>query len=245
MPNTADLPRSLDLLAQRLISFAKFPKYSLERRVDIFLVPFLEPFVKMRAGREARLVAPEFPVLSDLRDMGPFADPRSDRLTRRTVNVDYLFRLSGGTGGPPEWLFLELKTDAASFDEDQADVYAIARLRGMQRLRTDIDFVLEKTDFEEKYDHLRRALPGPETDVEPIRIAYLAPGSLRQRVSKHVYPRTPAQRDALPKVEPARTVDDPLFFPLGELAAMPDALVPREFEPLWPTVKSLLAAIAP
>lgn len=66
----SDLKRSLDLLVNRMVAFSRFPKYSLERRVDIFLAPFLEAYVTTRLGRPARLVAPEFPVLADLSEWG-------------------------------------------------------------------------------------------------------------------------------------------------------------------------------
>jgi hypothetical protein len=256
MTDPSDLQRTLDRLVDRLVEFSGFPKYSLERRVDIFLVPFLERFVegqlrRTRPGVEARLVAPEFPILADLREHGPHArtpsgprprgEQRRGELTRRTVNVDYLFRLTGG--GAPEWLFVELKTDARSFDDEQADLYAIARARGMARLRADIAFVLEKTAQQGKYVTVQGVLPDADARVGDIRVAYLAPIALRETARAHRFPRTPAQRDRFPDLREVPTIDD--FFALEDLAAWTaDAFAPA-YAPLWPTVQRLLRALLP
>lgn len=50
---------------------------------------------KPELARGARLVAPELPILADLRTAGPFVDPEPARLTRRTVNR----RLEGAAMG--------------------------------------------------------------------------------------------------------------------------------------------------
>jgi hypothetical protein len=238
--DTAELQRSLDLLVDRLCEFSRFPKYSLERRVDLFLAPFLEPFIRTQLDPDARLVAPEFPVLRDLAEKGPYADARGARLTRRTVNVDYLFHLPGTVWARPEWLFVELKTDARSFDDDQADLYAIARLRGMKQLRADLEFIHEKTGHRAKYDVLRDTMP-PVGEDERLRIAYLAPARLRDRAWGHHFPTTDAQEEVCRTGTPARTLDR--FFALEDLRELPAERVDPRFAPLWPTVRTLLDRI--
>lgn len=57
----------------RLVDWSRFPKYQLERRIDIFLTPFLDSFISGELRSPAVLVAPEFPLLSDLRDRGAAA----------------------------------------------------------------------------------------------------------------------------------------------------------------------------
>jgi hypothetical protein len=223
MSQPAHLQASLDALMMRLVELARFPKYSLERRIDIFLVPFVEALLKA-TDPGARLVAPEFPVLADLRKAGPDATvpPPEERpkLSRRTVNVDYLFHLPGP---PPEWLFVELKTDVRSFNAKQADLYATARLRGMPRLRADLDFVCSESKHRDKYEHLLSRLRDIGLEA-PVRIAYLAPGVLQQK----------------PAFQECRDRCGLGFFSLEDLDRHASRADPR-YAPLWPTVKSLLS----
>ncbi len=257
MNEPSPLERSLFQLVDRLLEHSTFPKYSLERRVDVFLLPFLEAMLRAKFDPGARLVAPEFPVLADLREAGPYAtlptsddeESRSPKLSRRTVNVDYLFHLPGP---PARWLFVELKTDVRSFDSDQADLYAIARLRGMSRLRTDLEFVCRNTRQRRKYETLLDAMPRT-SDGEPLKIAYLAPRELERRgIRDHEFPRTAEQKELCRRSSTGKALD------AGSTAASPKTLdhllaledladfargVDPRFAPLWPAVKRLLEGL--
>lgn len=173
---------------KRLEDWRLFPKYQLERRVDIFLTFFLEPFFA-REGRlfrdgshaesDVELVAPEFPLLSRIQELVPKREPaasaplRADDVDARTVNADYLlFRRSPR----PAWLLVELKTDSASFDEKQLRRYEAARQLGMNELRAHLEVkVLDRTDDEEKYEHLLDRLKPFPVDVDTVEVVYLAP----------------------------------------------------------------------
>ena len=213
------LDDSIASIMTRLTDWSRFPKYQLERRVDIFLTPFLESFVSHELKRPAVLVAPEFPLLADLRNQDPGAN--RDALSGRTVNADYLFHLPGDK---PGWLFLELKTDAGSFDPEQARLYSVAKQRGMPALIEDIGLVHELTEkrHRQKYDKLRSALAALSGNrPEPILIAYLAPSALR------------------PDVE--EKIDH--FLSLDAFTEQEFARIPPEHHALWPYVRDLLRAI--
>jgi hypothetical protein len=213
------LDYSIARIMGRLADWAGHPKYSLERRIDIFLTPFLETFVGVELGAPAVLLAPEFPLLSDLRESGHLAD--RETLSARTVNVDYLMRVGGSD---PCWLFLELKTDPNSFDVEQAGLYSVARARKMPALVDDLAYVRGKTAMQhrQKYDKLIGVLPESAKCEQPIRVAYLAPHG------------TAAQGAA---------VDH--FFPLERFAAQDAEAIPAEHRALWPYVRDLIVAVSP
>lgn len=213
------LDYSIASIMNRLAAWSGFPKYQLERRVDIFLTPFLESFVTAKLGRPAVLVAPEFPILADLRD-----NPNRPRqqLSGRTVNVDYLFHLPGEM---PGWSFLELKTDARSFDAGQALLYAIAKNRGMRELLEDLKHVRELTErcHRPKYEVLVSAMASLAGSLDgPIRVAYLAPSALSRAVQES-------------------GVDH--FFSLESFTDRDFAGIPSEHAALWPYVRDLLRSI--
>ena len=223
------LDESIDSLLQRLHRWSAFPKYSLERRFDLFLTPFLEPFFSWKFGKPARLVAPEFPLLNSLGTEGATVDENA--VPARTVNVDYLLRLGEGLSTQErEWLFVELKTDSNSFDEDQARLYAAARRREMHRLIADLARIKSKAkpSYRPKYETLLAALPPSDDREPPIRVAYLAPESLRAPVM------------ALEVSPTERAVDD--FFSLDELTALDESLIAEADRALWPHVREFLRA---
>lgn len=235
------LDHSIASIMTRLADWGGYPKYSLERRVDIFLTPFLEGFVRGQPGfldAPVQLVAPELPVLSDLREKGPFAE-RED-LTARTVNVDYLLRIGGSK---PAWLFLELKTDPGSFDGEQADLYALAKTRSMKRMVEDLHYVRKKTEARHrpKYDKLIDTLPPAGECNQAVRVAYLAPHLVRDDADAHWWIRPPAMA-ALPGVpDKVKTVDH--FFSLEDMAEQAIGTIPPEHRALWPYVRDLLRSI--
>jgi hypothetical protein len=172
----------------RLEDWSRFPKYQLERRIDIFLTFFLVPFFQREAQllrgasgvkAEVELVAPEFPLLSQIRDLlaarsGTRGPADLSRVDARTVNADYLlYRRSPH----PAWLLVELKTDAGSFEKDQLQRYEAARDFGVAELcRHLTEKVLVKTDDKKKYRHLLDRLSAFPTALdEPVEIVYLAP----------------------------------------------------------------------
>ena len=183
---------SLDFIFDRLQRWAKFPKYALERRLDIFLTPFLEDYISSELGGTALLVAPEFPLLASL-----FRKPKREG-TRPpppglTVNVDYLFYVK--RDGHGAWVLLELKTDCNSYDPNQLARYVVARdgvragdkepekwgpNRAMARLLAELKFVERRTGSPGKYLELRNHVRRSSNPRSPIELVYLAPRSMKK-----------------------------------------------------------------
>lgn len=153
---------SLEVLFARLREWSRFPKYSLERRIDIFLTPFLAPFLSARMEAPVTLVAPEFPIKLES--------------SNQSVNVDYLLRRDGRS---PAWLFLELKTDPRSLRDEQRAHYLRAKAKGMGKVLADLDPIRKATlpVHRPKYDELRRAVDESGPPMDQIDIVYLSPES--------------------------------------------------------------------
>jgi hypothetical protein len=218
------LDYSISHIVNRLADWSGFPKYSLERRVDIFITPFLEGFVGRQFGGTARLVAPEFPLAADLRTHELGANEQSP--TARTVNLDYLLHVTRLPPARSAWVFLELKTDPFSFDLAQLELYRKACARGMSVLVKDLERVEKETAARHthKYGKLLCALAATGSSADPIEIAYLSPT-----------PRGGFPAEA-PGTDPVR------FFTLSSFAdQMVDDIQP-EHRALWPYVRDLLRA---
>ena len=226
------LDASITELMKRLADWASFPKYQLERRVDIFLTPFLASWIGQRLGGEATLVAPEFPILASYRH-GPSA-PDGQKPTALTVNADYLVHLQR-RNGERSWVLVELKTDAQSYSEPQFAVYWNAMAHPMSKLRADLGLVRERTAsrHKPKYDLLERALKHDARPAERTELAYLAP-----RASPVSAPECVRRADPS---DPRR--DRVHFLSLEALASGPDDWVPDAHRALWPHVRDLLQRI--
>jgi hypothetical protein len=221
---------TVDEILQRLTDWACFPKYQLERRLDIFLTPFIEQFVgqHLEPGVEfqAELVAPEFPLLARLDPKRKQPNRRSRKPSALTVNADYLLYARPKSGGPARWVFLELKTDPRSFKTSQLRLYEIARDRKMVQLVKDLEEVGSASDQEDKYHHLRKKLAKDDAGrarsfSAPIQIAYLAPPPARG------FPGGPTPPGALPTC-------------FWDFRAF-ETLQPTSHERLWRRLRPLLA----
>ncbi len=226
------LSYSIANIMRRLEDWALLPKYQLERRVDIFLTPFLEALVSSELGGRATLVVPEFPLRTLYRPGAVktrwqgSADAEDDEDdTAHTVNVDYLLWVER-EGQAPTWVFLELKTDASSFKEGQALLYTTARDHGMARLRDDIDFVRKHSKQQaHKYAELVKRLKEFDRKVDKISVLYLGPSDLEERAKKW-------------KCGPEKRPDG--YLTLSGFAKLPPDRIPPEHAELWPFVRDLL-----
>lgn len=219
------LEYSIASLMSRLADWSGFPKYQLERRVDIFLTPFLESFLSWALKGHAQLVVPEFPIPSVLRQ-------RELRLGEEppnalTANADFLFHLTREGAPQSVWLFLELKTDPLSFKDDQLLLYRRACGRTMATLIADIERVegATTTRHEQKYAKVLGAVRSVARPGDPVELAYLTPTSTGRAES------------------PADSERPDHFLTLGQFATLPDALVPKEHRELWPHVRDLLLQV--
>jgi hypothetical protein len=217
------LDTSISDIRQRLLTWAAFPKYQLERRVDIFLTPFLECFLRDRLRGSVALVAPEFPLLARLK--GAPAKPGARSPGQQTVNVDYLLHVTRKAPAESAWVFLELKTDGGSLKPDQHRAYASARDVGMRELRKQLGGVKKASRKPGKYSALIRHLDDQGLDTDRIEIVYLTPE-----------PHAPFLKE--PKRENPTTV-----FSLKDFASQSTARIPVEHRDLWSHVKKLLLGI--
>lgn len=218
------LDYSIAHIVNRLADWSGFPKYSLERRVDIFVTPFLEGFAGRQFGGSARLVAPEFPLAADLRTQD--LRPGEVSPTARTVNVDYLLHVARPTPEKSVWVFLEFKTDPYSFDSEQLQLYRRARARSMAVLVKDLARVEEATAarHKRKYSKLISAVAAAGSSEDPIELAYLSP----------------APKGGFP---PDAASDAPVhYFTLASFAEQNPEEIQREHRDLWPYVRDLLRA---
>jgi hypothetical protein len=233
------LDNSIAELMIRLADWSRFPKYQLERRVDIFLTPFLASYVGWRLAGDAsaaRLVAPEFPLLAS-REGKPARKNGKKAPTAHTVNVDYLLHLERRTG-QRSWVLVELKTDRHSYRDRQDVLYWKALDTGMSKLRKDLEFVRDHTKerHRPKYDAVELALKSLDhLPAESLELAYLGPGASRASAPDCV-------RDADPE-DPRR--DRIHFLSLSAFARDPDDWVPETHRALWKHVRGLLERIAP
>lgn len=156
------LARSVAEVLGYLQAARAFPKFALERRLDAFVALYLPAFLGDYFGAPVRHVAPEFPLR------------RAE--DKRSTNVDFLLH-RGGTS--PAWLFLELKTDAASFDAAQLALYVERARQGMGPLRADIEEIRKVSRHKAKYERLRMALSQEGSLIDEVKVVCLAPPGVR------------------------------------------------------------------
>jgi hypothetical protein len=156
------LADSLVDLVSRLDEWRQYPKYALERRLDIFLTPFLAPYLSQRMEAPVELVAPEFPL------------KRPDNA--QSTNVDYLLHRRGERD--PRWVFLELKTDEHSLSPEQLAIYLEASRRRFSEVVDEVERgIAPRSKHRAKYERLleRVRAGGVERLGDGIEIAYLSP----------------------------------------------------------------------
>ena len=139
---------------------SKFPKYQLERRVDIFINIFLEDIFTnyFNDGSKVKYICPEFPFKKEG--------------NRQSTNVDYL--CSKESEGNKEIIFVELKTDKRSFDSSQLEIYL--KNKNWNELFENIRKLGETKGYREKYMLLINQLEENNfLASSKIRIFYISP----------------------------------------------------------------------
>lgn len=157
MSSKSELSRLFALMA----GFRQFPKYQLERRLDIFIALFLPEYLSsVFGGAPVELVAPEFP----LKKEG----------NKASVNADYLLYRGGDD---PAWIILELKTNAGSLDVVQCERYLAAKKKGLAALLGEVGEIRKGSCEEAKYGVLLQKFNDPARLSHRIEIVYLSPSS--------------------------------------------------------------------
>lgn len=132
----------IDELFGKLDRWRHFPAYQLERRADIFFSLYLPEILKLRFGRVPKAIIPEFPVRKGT------IDPTSN--SNQPFRIDYLAVMQD----PLELIFVELKTDPASRNDDQDKYLLAAQEKGMPALLRGLLSIREATSAQGKYDQL-------------------------------------------------------------------------------------------
>jgi len=158
-PARTDSP-FLEEVFRVLIENKALPKYQFERRVDVLLSVFLPEALSRLLEGDVRIVAPEFPIKKEGNN--------------QSTNVDYVLFKHAEKPEDERWIFLELKTDRGSVDQDQVDIYQSAIRQGMPALLRDLNAIRAATKAKDKYDALLARFKGLPAD-RPIELIYLAP----------------------------------------------------------------------
>ncbi|MCM2335056.1 MAG: hypothetical protein NDI82_14070 [Anaeromyxobacteraceae bacterium] len=201
-----ELEEGVARILDNLRRWSALPKYSVERRLDLFLAPFIPMYLgdKLGCPDEVELVVPEFPI----RHGANF----------QTVNADYLlFRRD-----VPTWFLVELKTDATSVEDAQAEIYARAAesrsgLDGapMRKLLDDLPEIRQHSRgrvLKGKYQYLVGLLEEyREFQDAPVKVVYVSPTAPRPRPWRHI------RLSTLAAWKPARDQDAALW---GQVAAL-------------------------
>ncbi len=147
--NKAFLENLFELLANN----KALPNYQAERRIDIFINHFLERILTEYLKERVDFICPEFPL--------------KNNDNNRSTKLDYLCKTQN------EILFIELKTDTASFKESQAYLYFET---SWNKCKSDLPLIKSNSKYKAKYDNLITLVNSISFLSEPIiRVIYLAP----------------------------------------------------------------------
>lgn len=193
----------VDKLIANLRKWRGLPGYSVERRLDLLLTPFIPGFLGDVMGGEVELVTAEFPLPKAL------FDPTDE--TRKHISADFLCLRRGS---PSTWVLVEIKTDAASRRTKQDKAYCSCAAAGMGQILASIVKKKKGTEHEREYDSLVRRLKSLGRGAESVEICYIEPKSATRRIGAGVAPR-PRVGDAWVDAETGVKV---WSFGLGRLA---------------------------
>jgi hypothetical protein len=137
----------------------EFPKYQLERRIDIYFNIFLPDIIKAVYGLqyEVNLIIPELPIKKEN--------------SNQSINIDY-FCFCENTRTA---FLIELKTDSGSCRVDQVSEYIRFRRDRFPDLLDSIMEIRTASKHKNKYDKLLVMLKGKIGSQTPVEILYLAP----------------------------------------------------------------------
>jgi hypothetical protein len=210
---------SLDTAIANLRSWRALPGYSVERRIDWLLSPYLPAFLSRAMGAPVRIVLAEFPI--------PRRSAGFDPKDRLHLSADFLCLREGKD---PAWLLVELKTDSGSRSKNQDRAYraAAGRKGAMSRLLVDLEDAKSvqkadrvqkpKQDFLPGYSKVYWTVKRAGSTAAPIELCYVEPrgkGSPK-RTSTAQGPELPVTIWSLGLGELARFVAES-GDPLGEL----------------------------
>jgi hypothetical protein len=156
----------LEQLFANLSAWRPLPGYSVERRIDLLLSPYLPAFLSAQMKAPVRLVAAEFPV--PRRSAGGAPD---DNLH---LSADFLCLREGDA---PAWILVELKTDRASRRGEQDLAYRLAasRPKSMRALLADLKAAKAKSAERAGYSKIYWTVKRAGSRVDAIELCYVEP----------------------------------------------------------------------
>lgn len=166
------IDRNVKLILDFLREWSQLPKYSLERRIDVWLAPYLPRFLEDTLGGRFQLVMAEFPIKK----------PKN----AQSVNADFLLHRQADPGRPGDrgaWILLELKTDGSSIDGRQLRRYMDAARNGagrrapMERMLDGIARIAARTEplHASAYRRIHWRVRHAGDVRAPVQVWYVAP----------------------------------------------------------------------
>jgi hypothetical protein len=152
--------RFLADLFSTLVSHKRLPKYQFERRVDAVVAMFLPDVFNQVYGWDVEFIVPEFPL--------------KKASNNQSTNADSLWFRRAKGAITEAWIFFELKTDSASCNDEQLDIYRAAMDRGMPRLLGDLEAIANASASTSKYRAVQKRLEHLPAD-RPLELVYLSP----------------------------------------------------------------------
>ena len=156
-------------LLEKIYENSRFPKYQMERRIDIFFNFFLPEIFKHEFGEDYELdiIIPELPI------KGPDSN--------RSANLDYFVVCKKMKTA----FLVELKTYDFSFDSKQLRRYGIMQSDGISKIKSDVDQILATTssNFRICYENLRYSLSTIADDSQ-LELVYLLPEMAMRKLQK-------------------------------------------------------------
>ncbi len=123
-----------------------------------------------------KLIAPEFP-LQKYKNFDFIDKNGKYKKNYQSTNIDYLL-LNTDTN---KLVFLELKTDSSSFNEDQLKIYQNLQESPptLSKLKNDVLTIQKKSKKKSKYDYLLNLIDD-DISTQEIEIIYLIPEMLKK-----------------------------------------------------------------
>jgi hypothetical protein len=146
-----------------------YPKYQLERRIDIYFNLFLPEIIKSEYGKEYEVdfIIPEIPI----------KNPNDNR----SSNLDYFVVCNKNKTA----FLVELKTDLYSCNSEQLIKYGQMQKSGFKKILVDVDMINEFTTskYLAKYADLGIKLSAVRKDIE-LELVYILPAKGKIKLEK-------------------------------------------------------------
>jgi hypothetical protein len=160
-----------DKMLTQLAFYRNFPKYQMERRVDILISMFLPDIIREHIGSDfvPDVIIPELPIKRDT--------------DNQSINIDYfLYSISQRTG-----FLIELKTDPNSCNSKQLNQYIKVRDDGFEKVMNGIRDIRKNTKkrYRKKYEYLLRTLTNNRIDPDiRLEVIFILPEMGKEKIIK-------------------------------------------------------------